>query len=333
MVEMKMIDFLFNIFPRDIGIPNPFQKKSFYRREVNNLKEFHHYLTLMIGSNRGVYGSVYDNNTEVTLDKIVFDLDNETNLKKAFEDTINLVNRLQERDIPYMVIFSGKKGFHVYGLLKPVKLSRDVGAYYLKSLQEQLAEGIESVDRHVIGDIRRMIRIPNTLNDTHYCTPLPVNFQKMDTEEILDYSKNTHRLHFSHGKLKPIQELIGNIRPPEKPDRTDEDEILQDDTGSIPNMDILKDIIRPYVLEAVKKSNPPHIIRLNFVSELMFLGFSQEQILKIIENLDWKDFDARATEYQISKVFEKKLKPYSDSRLSQVLGCDTKGSYYWWSGR
>ncbi|RLJ04134.1 MAG: hypothetical protein DRP18_05115, partial [Candidatus Aenigmatarchaeota archaeon] len=88
----------------------------------------------MIGSNKGTYASVYDNNPDITLDKVVFDLDNETNLNKTLEDTISLVNRLQEKNIPYAVIFSGRKGFHIYGLLKPAKLTRDVGAYYLKSL-------------------------------------------------------------------------------------------------------------------------------------------------------------------------------------------------------
>ena len=324
---------LFNIFPRDIGIPNPIRKKDFYRREVTNFKEFYHYLTLMTGSNKGAYASVYDNNPEVTLDKVVFDLDNELNLNKALEDTISLVNRLQEKNIPYAVTFSGRKGFHVYGFLKPVKLSRDVGAYYLKTLQEELAEGIESVDRHLIGDIRRMIRIPNSLNNRHYCAPLPVNFQKMSIEEILDYSKKPHGLHFSHGELKPIQELVGsNVSLPKKSNTKDE-EILQDNTGIVPDIGILEEVIRPYVLEAVKKPNPPHIVRLDFVSELMFLGLTQEQILSVIKKLNWEDFDVEATKYQIRKVFEKKLKPYSGSKLCQVLGCDIGNEYYWWSGR
>jgi len=325
---------LFNIFPRDIGIPNPIRKKDFYRREVSSFKEFYRYITLMTGSNRGAYASVYDNNTEITLDKVVFDLDNKTNLNKALEDTISLINRLQDRDIPYAVTFSGRKGFHVYGLLKPAKLSRDIGAYYLKSLQEELAEGIESVDRQLIGDIRRMIRIPNSLNNGYYCSPLPTNFQKMSIEEILDYSKNIHKLSFSYGKLKPIQELVGNIRPPEKPDKNNEDEILQDNVGSIPDMDILAEIVRPYVLEAVRKPNPPHIVRLDFVSELMFLGLTEQEIFEIIKRLNWEDFDEGATKYQIKYVFEKKLKPYSGSKLCQVLGCDNiEKGYYWWSGR
>jgi len=53
----------------------------------------------------------------------------------------------------------------------------------------------------------------------------------------------------------------------------------------------------------------------------------------MIKDLDWEDFDERATKYQIKKIFEKKLKPCSNSKLCEVLGCDTNEGYYWWSGR
>ena len=41
------------------------------------------------------------------------------------------------------------------------------------------------------------------------------------------------------------------------------------------------------------------------------------------------------TEGEIKKIFEKKLKPYSTSKLCQILGCECEVNegYYWWSGR
>jgi len=293
----------------------------------------------MTGSNKGVYVSLYDTNVEVTIDKFVFDLDCKTNLNKALEDTIVLVDRLKKKNIPCSVIFSGSKGFHVYGLLKPKKLSRDIATYYLDHLQRELSKEIESVDAHLIGDIRRMIRVPNTLNNNHYCAPLPINFQEMSPKEILDYSTRirTYRLHFTHGKLKAIQDLV-NIEFPQKRNIEVQDDILPQDTiniSSVPDIEILKELIRPCVFEAVTSANPPHVVRLNLVSELMFLGFSEDQVLEIIKNLNWEDFDERATRYQIKKIFEKKLKPYSTSKLCQILGCECEVNegYYWWSGR
>jgi len=333
-MDFKIVDFLFGIFPREIGIPNPLQKNSFYRREINNSRELHRYLTVMMGSNKGVYVSLYDTNVEITIDKFVFDIDCKTNLNKALEDTILLVDRLKKKNIPCSVIFSGSKGFHVYGLLKPKKLSRDIATYYLAHLQRDLSKGIETVDGHLIGDLRRMIRVPNTMNDNHYCAPLPTNFQKMTPEEILNYSTRvrTRTLHFTHGILKSIPELV-DINFSQRISNEAQSIALQDTISSVPDIEILKELIRPCVFEAVTKPNPPHIVRLDLVSELMFLGFSEDQVLEIIKDLDWEDFDERATKYQIKKIFEKKLKPCSNSKLCEVLGCDTNEGYYWWSGR
>ncbi len=335
-MDFKITDFLFGIFPREIGVPNPLQKNSFYRKEINSLRELHRYLVLMTGSKKGVYVSLYDTNVEITIDKFVFDIDCKTNLKKAFEDTITLVDRLEKKSIPCSVVFSGGKGFHVYGLLKPKKLSRDIATYYLTHLQRELSEEIKTVDTHLIGDTRRMIRVPNTLNDSRYCTPLPINFKEMSPGEILNYSTSirTHRLYFTYGKLRPIQELV-NVSFSRKVDNKTQNIAPQDmmKVSSIPDIDILKELIRPCVFEAIVKPNPPHMIRLNLVSELMFLGFSEDQVLEIIKNLDWEDFDERATKYQIKKIFEKKLKPCSNSKLCEILGCNTNEGYYWWSGR
>jgi len=335
-MDFKIVDFLFSIFPREIGIPNPLQKNSFYRREINSSRELHRYLVLMTGSNKGVYVSLYDTNVEVTIDKFVFDLDCKTNLNKALEDTIVLVERLKKKSIPCSVIFSGSKGFHVYGLLKPKKLSRDIATYYLAHLQRDLSKGIETVDAHLIGDLRRMIRVPNTMNNNHYCAPLPTNFQKMTLEEILNYSTRirTRTLHFTRGILKSIPELV-NIDFSQRISNETQSIAPQDtmSISSVPDMEILKELVRPCVFEAVTKPNPPHIVRLDLVSELMFLGFSEDQVLEIIKDLDWEDFDERATKYQIKKIFEKKLKPCSNSKLCEVLGCDTNEGYYWWSGR
>jgi len=256
-------------------------------------------------------------------------LDSE-NLNDAFIDTDILMDRLHKKNIPCMVVFSGKKGFHVYALLKQVKLERDIAGYYLANLQRSFSKDLKSIDSHIIGDVRRMFRIPNTLNNGRYCTPLPFEFQKMSIAEILDYSKTQHKIYFFPGELRTIQELGGDLKVPQKNNNdTFKDEIK---VGSIPSMEILEELIRPCVFAAIKKPNPCDMVRLNFVSEMMFLNFSPKQIFEIIKQLNWDNFNERTTQYHIKKVFEKRLKPYSNSKLSQVLNCKDN-SYYWWNGK
>ena len=193
--SMDNNSFLFNQFPRDVSIPNIFKKGSFYRKQVTCKRDFQRYLNLMIGSSIGTYTSIYDVNESLLIDKVVFDLDSK-DLDEAFVDVGILCSRLYDKNISYLVIFSGKKGFHVYGLVKPIKLPRDIAGYYLANLQRSLTNGLETVDTHLIGNVSAMIRVPNTLNGSRYCTPLPFEFPKMSIEEILDYSKTQHSINF-----------------------------------------------------------------------------------------------------------------------------------------
>ena len=320
------VNFLFNRFPRDISLPNSFKKGSFYRKQVTCQRDFQRYLTLMSGSSTGTYTSVYDTNEKVLIDKIVFDMDSK-NLNEVFAEVDIICSRLHDRNMPYSVVFSGKKGFHIWSLLKPSKLPRDVAGYYLGNLHRSLTNNLKSVDMHLIGNVSAMIRVPNTLHDGRYCCPLPFEFRKMTITEILDWSRVQHTLNFFPGELKTIEELSGDFKF-QKRDNTEEfkDEIK---VGSIPSMEILEDLIRPCVFKEIKKPNPCAIARLDFVSEMMFLSFQPRQILEIIRRVEWEDFDERQTEYQIRKIFEKRLKPYSNSKLKEAFGCNSN-SYYWW---
>ena len=320
------ISFLFGVYPRDISLPNSFKKNSFYRKQVTCARDFQRYLNLMSGSSISTYTSVYDTTDKPVIDKFVFDLDGE-DLNEVFAEVDILASRLHDKNIPYLVIFSGKKGFHIWSLLKPVKLPRDVAGYYLGNLQRGLITNLKTIDMHLIGNISAMIRIPNTLNDCRYCVPLPFEFRKMSIEEILDYSRTQHSLNFFPGDLRTIQELAGDLKVPQRNDSEEfKDEIK---VGSIPSIEILEDLIRPCVIKEIQKSNPGTVARVNFVSEMMFAAFQPKQILEVIKRLNWDSFDERQTEYQIRKIFERKLKPYSNSKLKEAFGCNSN-SYYWW---
>ena len=319
-------NFLFNQFPRDVSLPNTFKKGSFYRKQITCARDFQRYLSLMSGSSMGTYTSVYDNSEKPVIDKIVFDMDS-NDLNAVFTEVDILCSRLRDRNISHTIVFSGKKGAHVYGLLKPTRLPRDVVGYYLANLQRTLITGLETIDTHLVGNVSAMIRIPNTLNDGRYCSPLPFGFRKMGIEEILDWSRVQHSINFFPGELRTIQELADNLKSPQRNSGEEfKDEIK---IGSVPSMEILEELIRPCVIKEIQKSDPCTTARLDFVSEMMFATFTPKQILDIIKGLEWNNFDERMSKYQISKVFEKRLKPYSNSKLKEAFGCDSN-SYYWW---
>lgn len=324
------VEIMFRIYPMDVGIP---WKEGVFRREIHNKEELNDYIKKTNGV-ASCYVSVYDTNKEMTLDKFVFDLD-DTNISIALEDAKELVRRVR---LPWTVLFSGKKGFHVYVFLSPVKLRRDIARYYLKKVQDDLSSGLKTVDPHVKGDVSRIIRIPNTLNGGRYCTFLPPEFLTWDINQVLEWSRITHGMLVSQSDapLKTIEELAGNVEIPDtKPTEID------DEIGGIPSIGIIKQIIRPCIVEEMlnpvrKNRGPFHITRMNFVMEMKYHGFTQLQIFKTMKQFDFIDYDSAKTQYQIEKISEyvenSGGKPHGCKRLKEKLGdrCTRCSWVYCW---
>jgi len=336
-MNIDIVNLLYNQFPRDIAIPNSFGTNNFYRKEVTCMRDFQQYITTISGIG-GAYTSIYDNTNYPLIDKIVFDLDS-NNLTKSLKDTKILSNRLHKKEITTFVIFSGRKGYHVYGLLKPTRLSRDVAGYYLINLQRELSKGLKTIDSHLIGNSRGMIRIINTLNKGRYCTPLPPTFHDWSIKKILEWSKTPHVLEFEVLKYQAIEKIVGEIGTGVKEYK--ESNIPSDiRIDNLPPLEDLHLFIRPCVLEEMlhpirKDRGPYHITRISFVSELMFLGYTKKQVLDIFRMIHIKypipDFNEEKTAYQISKLYENKIKPYGCVKLKeQGLPCTDCGHKYWW---
>ena len=97
---------LYKHFPRELGFPR--------RKFVVNKKEFYNLINIYNGK-KTVFFSVYDcdkfrNYDNCKLDKIFIDVDG----KNAYRDTIRLHSYCLEYNIKHIMLFSGRKGFHVY---------------------------------------------------------------------------------------------------------------------------------------------------------------------------------------------------------------------------
>jgi hypothetical protein len=311
---MRVIE-LFNKFPREVGLS---------RRIVHNMQEFMRYVELNNGVN-GVYTSLYD--TALAIDKVFFDIDNE-DLQKAKDDAKTLMGRLNEYNLPYIFIFSGRKGFHVYiPLYSWIPPNIETARYVLKSIQLPLIDGISSIDRHVVGDVRRLARVPNTLNKNNYCVPLPNEFINWSLSTIIDYAKKPHDIDYD---IKPID--IRSVADFDFDYEPIEQNFIINKTWELPSsFRLVIPLIRPCIAKVLMEDkNPPHMVRLDFVTELMWLGFSQEQIFNIIRELGWSDFKPSITRLQIRQIFEHKYLPPSCSRLKDFVRCDNCGWFYFW---
>jgi|GEM_PF-3941021 len=195
---------LFGDFPREVGNPT--------RRTVYNRRQFERF----IEENNGIRDCFVSVNPLGRFTEIFFDFDG----PRALEETKRLYNFLSERKYPVIPVVSGKKGYHIHLLIKGDGEGREM----LRSvtwgiLHEAFGKNPLSVDTKVIGDARRLCRIPNTLRppeNRNWCTYLPVDFVDMDEKQIIEYSKKPHHVDYDLRNPPSLAELSREFRG-EKP--------------------------------------------------------------------------------------------------------------------
>jgi hypothetical protein len=165
-VQVINLKALISSFPRHVATPN--------RVTVKTETQFYEYVNKYNGV-KDLYFSVYGTTEQgkfenVMIDKIFFDFDE----KDAIEDVKRFHNWLKEKDIQHTFLYSGKKGFHLYvftinyeKLEKPKDALTNAHDFFIKNL------GVKC-DQHIVGDIARVSRIPNSfhISGRRYCIPL-----------------------------------------------------------------------------------------------------------------------------------------------------------------
>ena len=297
------ISILFSPFSREIANP--------IRQRINTERQFQDF----ISQNNGVHDcftSVYAN--DFTIDKLFFDFDGYNAYTESQKVYDYVTNKLH---VPIIPIASGKKGIHLHILTKPVKIPdprRLIRNAQLYILVESLGKEIHSADSHVIGDVRRICRIPNTLRppeNKSYCTFLPEDWVKMSELDILLHVKQQHSYHYNLDE----QPLDIQALPEVEVDLPREDPTQNHINVQGKEQPFLKSVLRPCLYNNIIAKNPRHDIRTAATIELLeFL--SESQVLNIYSQLGWFDFDSDLTRYHIHKC--KTLEHYSCDRLKQL---------------
>ena len=337
------LNIIFGRFPRVLGLKS---KSKFRRIKINSFEELVSYI-YKYNSIADLYSSIYD--LFYGIDKIVFDLDS-PNIQDAYVDTCLLVDKLKSDKIPYLIVFSGQKGFHVYALFKywrppnkdtAIVANRALYHYFLSEVN------LKTVDVKLIGDVSRVIRIPNTKHTKtgRYAIPLPPSMcDELTVSDIISMSRDPKPIIIAHGVLRDPREYIDLSSMYAREYATAEKLDLAG--HSIPKtkrevIEMLKPIIRPCILYIVSRDpEPPHDIRTYFVEELVWLGYSVDEIVDIIRRLNWIDLNERITRYHVNKIYEKIVKEgrlfpptcktLRDKGYCLRDKCPTGEWYYWW---
>ncbi len=323
---------LFPTFPREVGTP--------YRTTVRNVEELKTFLNVNDGIN-DCYISLYDDTR--TIDKLFYDLDYGKSL---------LVSKYlyqvwyDDMGLPVIPTASGRKGEHLYIKTKVHKCDNELES---KELLEKAAFGMlwmalehlpKEVDTSVIGDIRRITRIPGTKRppkNINYCTYLPKDFHNFK-DNLNAFIRKPHYYDYSNKRIPinieefadfDIEKHFPHFNRVQNPQGGGTE--MGDEGGIVAPWNLinyLKPLIRECLLSHIIRLNPKNVVRVATTQELLQV-FDPERVVSIYRKIGWDDWDEDYTRYQVYKRLGKK--PYGNKKLFRKYihnyncSCDTGG--------
>jgi len=230
---------------------------------------------------------------------VFLDFDNPNNIALAISDALNVAKKVEEEfSVKPHVQFSGSKGAHVLIPVDPIEfedLSKE--KRFLAFVQKRYATN--NLDKQIIGDVSRLIRVPYTINTKALETPWCGHVKILQTWNG-KYANLEKLLH-----IFEATELLVKTTKPEKPTFT-----------------VFKKRIRKEVQELIERAKQgihlTHHQRLAIAFELIANGYSDDEIVDIFRTQK-HDFNENKTRGQLKQIREKGYRPYKTENLLQIL--------------
>lgn len=277
-----------------------------------------------------------------TVDKLPFDFDDEHSGYAAI-----LAKWLYENKIGFAPVGTYFDRFHIYIPIYPQKMTplelqeAQLSILEQAGIYKEIENGSGSyyqpmTDTHIIGDIRRVMRLPNTPRlpkrlggeITCYCTYLPQNFYEMEKSLIYSILKEPHEMETPDFYPRPLLEIVKPLtrqfRSVVWMDRTDQ--ITTQYTPTDPLLALVKGLLRSCIWNSLVSPNPPHFIRVAATIDLRDLAFGALEIFDIFSRLKWIDWNPNVCDYQIDKVLGRTdYKRYGCTKIrSASIPCESE---------
>jgi len=249
------------------------------------------------------------------LEKLFFDFDSKEDTSKAWREAeVFAENLIEYYGVLPFITFSGGKGYHVYIFLKNTVAfpnhRTDLVKKVYELLQRKLLKGLEleTLDQSVIGDLKRLARIPYSVHEKtgKLCHPIALNHQFYDPKSLEIYRE--------HGlDTSLIREVIKEITSREK---------IQRSKHVRSKIYVSNSKIRPCILEALKKpleGEEGHLMRLAIAVEFLNKGYSVDQVVDLFRAQG--DFSERKTRYYVEDAKRKGYKPFRCSKIRKLGFC------------
>jgi len=218
---------------------------------------------------------------------LTFDFDSD-NLRNSWDDAKQLYDFVSDSGFDVYINFSGCRGFHVLISTIPKPYSKPQVRVAHKFFYDLLK--LKTCDKQLFGDIRRLIRIPDTIHAG--------KFIKKNGKWIRDREGSiSHIIKHSVGELLDLEEIV----------REEPDDIKM----NFPSNGSFNLHTHPYpcLEKHIKNEEPPQLIRYSYVAYLKDTGKTPEEIMEILINnhskgkkYEWSDWDLEYTYNQVKHI-------------------------------
>jgi len=309
------------LFPRSAAIPYAYSEGNeplLTRIQVSN--ELAYYF-LVERIKKDVFVAVYSDEQieKQMVDTIFIDIDDK-DLGKAHDKLVKVLGKLEVAGVDIgrlRVYFSGGKGFHVFLDFEPVFLPRFLS---FRSVCIRLLREIgiaDLIDTRVVGDWRRVSRIPYTINSKRnlYCYPVDPTETLHNIIEMARKPR-ARRIRVDRRNCRPIRQMIIDIIRSygRTYKRTAHTVIKKRKKGFV-----LPPCVSHWLAELGKTHELDHYARLNLAIFLIRHGWSVDDIVSVFSIAN--DFDEARTRYQIEYAKSRDLLMWSCHKLIDLGLC------------
>lgn len=303
---------MFKEMPRYVGIPQQVYCESefaFKKFEADMKNKVPFFTTT----------NQFVDRTTPIVDNMFFDIDSYGGLRTPYRDVKLLKDWCERKGLQTIINFSGGKGFHVYVFFKPIIPKTDAQKDRLKliiySLQKRMVDdiGIEEIDDPTLGRLHFLCRYPTSLylrkGDTgkleesgFYCRHLTHEEFDLGLKHITKLAREPGIVPNgikSDKTLADIVHLFNDFKIVERIGQLSQ-AILSNRTGvDTPTINALG---ASCLKEIVTHSHPPHFERIEVVSFLKWMGYTDEAIASFIQQRNWTRYNSSTTNYQITTI-------------------------------
>ena len=301
-------------FPNQIWVPSQFSFDSFERTFKGKAPFF-------VSTFR-----FKDKDTPI-VDNLFFDIDSYYSVRFPHRNVMKLKNWADKHDIPHITNFSGGKGFHFYMIIQNIIPKTEDERLKTKALmysvQLRLAEelGLEAYDEPTFGRLRFLCRFPTSkyirmdedtgsfVGNGMYCRALTDKEFDSGPKRIAKIVQDPGELPKKPRATKSLQEiadLFKDFKIIERQENKKEEQIrLQRAGNEIPTINALG---LPCLKEIAGHSHPTHFERIEMVSWLKYLGYTDLAICAFIKRLGWTRYNYATTSYQVSTIKPRMVK-------------------------